>query len=311
MSLFNRLDWQRIGVVVETDYRRHVFSVGFVGLVVMHVAVFFFIIAAQHNFIDVPVLASSMPGDGVMKADGVRFLSLAVLSIGFSLGTLIFQEEISDKAMELVLRSIGFASFFTGRLIARTLIFLTGAGLVAFGLVGILVFAHSTMGFSFESSASDATGSSSSPTDAATLIVLGSQWALAFLLAATFGAYLYVKTSGVKQEVLQSIGFLLFLVSLVPVPLSQPALTVLSFLPFVGADAYISGHNDVGYYALVVGVFIGVVIMALAYRIILIKGVEDGPSIGPINVSKLAYPRCAHLLSRVRYRIRLLRDFKR
>ena len=42
MSLFNRLDWQRIGVVVETDYRRHVFSVGFVGLVVMHVAVIFF-----------------------------------------------------------------------------------------------------------------------------------------------------------------------------------------------------------------------------------------------------------------------------
>ena len=75
MSLFNRLNWQRIGVVVETDYRRHVFSVGFVGLVVMHVAVFFIIIAAQHNLIDVPVLASSMPGDGFMKAEGVRFLS--------------------------------------------------------------------------------------------------------------------------------------------------------------------------------------------------------------------------------------------
>ena len=305
MSLFNRLDWQRIGVVVETDYRRHVFSVGFAGLVVMHVAVFFFIIAAQHNFIDVPVLASSMPGDGFMKADGVRFLSLAVLSIGFSLGTLIFQEEISDKAMELILRSIGFASFFTGRLIARTLIFLTGAGLVAFGLVGMLVFAHSTMGFSFESSASDATGSFSSPTDAATLIVLCSQWALAFLLAATFGAYLYVKTSGVKQEVLQSIGFLLFLVSLVPVPLSQPALTVLSFLPFVGADAYISGHNDVGYYALVVGVFIGVVIMALAYRIILIKGVEDGPSFLPFHGFRRACRGCVRRVVRLRRSIRV------
>jgi hypothetical protein len=305
MSLFNRLDWQRIGVVVETDYRRHVFSVGFVGLVVMHVAVFFFIIAAQHNFIDVPVLASSMPGDGFMKADGVRFLSLAVLSIGFSLGTLIFQEEISDKAMELVLRSIGFASFFTGRLIAQTLIFLTGAGLVAFGLVGMLVFAHSTMGFSFESSASAATGSSNSPTDAATLIVLGSQWALAFLLAATFGAYLYVKTSGVKQEVLQSIGFLLFLVSLVPVPLSQPALTVLSFLPFVGADAYISGHNDVGYYALVLGVFIGVVIMALAYRIILIKGVEDGPSFLPFHGFRRACRGCVRRVVRLRRSIRV------
>ncbi|MBL4539715.1 MAG: hypothetical protein JKP96_13690 [Oceanicaulis sp.] len=305
MSLFNRLDWQRIGVVVETDYRRHVFSVGFVGLVVMHVAVFFFIIAAQHNFIDVPVLASSMPGDGFMKADGVRFLSLAVLSIGFSLGTLIFQEEISDKAMELVLRSIGFASFFTGRLIARTLIFFTGAGLVAFGLVGMLVFAHSTMGFSFESSASAATGSSSSPTDAATLIVLGSQWALAFLIAATFGAYLYVKTSGVKQEVLQSIGFLLFLVSLVPVPISQPALSVLSFLPFVGADAYISGHNDVGYYALVVGVFIGVVIMALAYRIILIKGVEDGPSFLPLHGFRRACRGCVRRVVRLRRSIRV------
>ena len=94
MSLFNRLDWQRIGVVVETDYRRHVFSVGFVGLVVMHVAVIFFIIAAQHNLIDVPVLASSMPGGGFMKAEGVRFLSLAVLFVVFSLGTFIFQEEI-------------------------------------------------------------------------------------------------------------------------------------------------------------------------------------------------------------------------
>lgn len=305
MSLFNRLDWQRIGVVIETDYRRHVFSVGFVGLVVMHVAVFFFIIAAQHNFIDVPVLASSMPDDGFMKADGVRFLSLAVLSIGFSIGTLIFQEEISDKAMELVLRSIGFASFFTGRLIARTLIFLTGAGLVASGLVGMLVFAHSTMGFSFESSASDATGSSSSPTDAATLIVLGSQWALAFLLAATFGAYLYVMTSGVKQEVLQSIGFLLFLVSLVPIPISQPALAVLSFLPFVGADAYISGHNDVGYYALVVGVFIGVVIMALAYRIILIKGVEDGPSFLPLHGFRRACRGCVRRVVRLRRSIRV------
>ena len=304
MSLFNRLNWQRIGVVVETDYRRHVFSVGFVGLVVMHVAVFFIIIAAQHNLIDVPVLASSMPGDGFMKAEGVRFLSLAVLSVGFSLGTLIFQEEISDKAMELVLRSIGFASFFTGRLIARALIFLTGAGLVAIGLVGTLVFAHSTIGFSIEASAASAAETSSSPTDAATLIVIAGHWALAFLLAATFGAYLYVKTSGVKQEVIQSIGFLLLLASLVPVPLSQPALTVLSFLPFVGSDAYISGHNDVGYYALVVGAFLGVVIVALAYRIILIKGVEDGPSFLPFHGFRRACRGC------VRWGVRLRRSIR-